>query len=197
MTLASALLIVLEPAPATPAPGISLLAVDQAPAGGELLFDTTPPPSPQRWSALAIHFSGSAGGSARTLHRDHQRMGLGGLAYHFVVGNGRGMGDGQIEIGYRWRHQLDGMRSHGVTARAAEVPIRPVIDICLIGDGHESAPTDAQVRQLVWLTQQLQEALQITAEQVAVDEGPVGPTRFPLAMFRHQLLMVAGPASGG
>ena len=38
-----------------------------------------------------------------------------GLAYHFVIGNGTSTGNGQIEVGDRWRRQING--GHDVKTR--------------------------------------------------------------------------------
>ena len=35
-----------------------------------------------------------------------------GLAYHFVIGNGTSTGNGQIEVGDRWRRQINGGHVH-------------------------------------------------------------------------------------
>jgi len=65
-----------------------------------------------------------------------------GLAYHFVIGNGRDSTDGKIEIGRRWTQQLHGghvgtweYNNHG-------------IGICLVGNFEKTKPTRKQLRSL-------------------------------------------------
>src|SRR5579864_1667285 len=48
--------------------------------------------------SIVIHHSATHGGSAAAFERTH-RTRLGGLAYHFVIGNGSGAPDGAIEVG--------------------------------------------------------------------------------------------------
>ena len=61
-------------------------------------------------------------------HREVRHM-ENGLAYHFVIGNGSGMGDGDIGIGSRWTKQLDG--GHLTSERQNQVSL----GICLVGLG--------------------------------------------------------------
>ena len=63
-----------------------------------------------RWRYIAVHNSGTRQGNARAFEYYHRRVRhmKNGLAYHFVIGNGSSSGDGEIEIGNRWRQQLQG-----------------------------------------------------------------------------------------
>jgi hypothetical protein len=201
MVSASALLIALEPAPSAPLPGtpLPMAAVNRTGAASDPLTEPVAVAEPERWNTLAVHFSGQSYGSAHLLAREHEKQGLGGLGYHFVIGNGRGEADGQIVVGYRWRHQLDGLRPSRQIAPAlgggdtAPADPRPVVDICLIGDGRNGEPTEKQMRQLVWLVQRLQGRLHIPADRVFITGGGERATRFPIAEFRRQLLSAALP----
>jgi hypothetical protein len=183
MTLAASLLLIFEPG-STALMGVSLSAVNPV-DDHEELFDTTAPPA-AGWQNIAIHFSGAAYGSVQTLAEQHQRLGLGSLGFHLVLGNGQGADDGAVEIGPRWRHQQPGLsnqlslnRGHGQT-----------IDIGLIGDGNRAPLTDAQLQALVHVTQQLQARFHIAPERVLIYTDPASGRgqRFPLAWFRQQLL---------
>ena len=60
-----------------------------------------------KWKGIVIHHSGTKMGSAKGMdrvHREERKM-ANGLAYHFVIGNGRGMKDGEVYIGNRWKKQ--------------------------------------------------------------------------------------------
>ncbi len=186
MTLASGMLMGLEPSPTR------ANATDAAPYLQKLASTEAPvilpqPAANQRWNAIAIHFSGSAMGNVRQLDDAHRRMGLDGLAYHVVIGNGDGMDDGQVVAGPRWTAQRPGISAGNVDA-GSTAPA--AIDICLIGDGHRRKPTEAQMRQLVDLVQQLQRGYNIAPENVLLYTDPqTGRGRlFPLAWFRQQLL---------
>ena len=90
---------------------VSLAAFDQPADPADALFAVNPTPTSQRWTTIVVRYSGSDRGSAATLGDLHRRAGLGDLAYHFVVGNGQGTPDGQIEIGPRWDQQRPGYTS--------------------------------------------------------------------------------------
>mgnify|MGYP000663430103 CR=1 FL=1 len=93
-----------------------------------------------RWKYIIVHNSGTRQGSARAYdyyHRKVRRM-QNGLAYHFVIGNGNGAGDGAIEIGNRWRQQINGGHV------ASDYLNNIAIGICLTGDFNRDTVTPAQ-----------------------------------------------------
>ena len=81
-------------------------------------------------------------------HRQTRHM-ENGLAYHFVIGNGRGMGDGEIAIGRRWTEQLDGGHL------ASEAQNKIALGICLVGNFDEAQPTASQMWSLDLLVRAL------------------------------------------
>lgn len=181
MTVATAALILLEPAPIRPAGGFALTAIDHAPTGIEAIFDTPQPVAAGRWQSIIVHHSGESGGNASRIHELHEaHLGYGGLGYHFVIGNGNGSADGAIEVGYRWLSQDDG----------AYVP--GAISVCLVGNGDQAQPTKAQMRQLVRLVTALQSRTAIGGEAVRLHSELVATTSpgrlFPAGRFRDQLI---------
>ena len=67
-------------------------AIDQAPV------------RPGRWQYIVIHHSDVDTGTVKAMdkyHREVRHM-ENGLAYDFVIGNGSGMGDGEIAVSRRW-----------------------------------------------------------------------------------------------
>ncbi len=108
------------------------------------------PVKPGRWRYIVIHHSATKEGTTRSMDLYHRRRGMeNGLAYHFVIGNGRGMGDGVIEVGTRWRRQIKG--GHLASDRLNEISI----GICLVGNFNSNRPTQAQMRSLRALSQYL------------------------------------------
>jgi hypothetical protein len=94
-----------------------------------------------RWQFIVVHNSGTRQGNARVFdyyHRHVRRM-QNGLAYHFVIGNGTSTGNGQIEIGDRWRRQINGGHVHSDYLNNIS------LGICLVGDFNHSQPTRAQL----------------------------------------------------
>jgi N-acetyl-anhydromuramyl-L-alanine amidase AmpD len=141
-----------------------------------------------RWTSIVIHHSGSPAGSAETLHRQFQSLGYDGLGYHFLIGNGQGLGDGVVDVGYRWNRQLPGAH---VVGTQSEHYNQHAIGICLIGNGDRRAFTERQVNELIELVRRLQRELRIPAEQVRFHHelaSVSGPGRFfPAAEFRLRL----------
>ncbi len=95
----------------------------------------------RRWQFIIVHNSGTRQGSARIFdyyHRHVRRM-QNGLAYHFVIGNGTSTGDGEIEVGDRWRRQINGGHVH------SDYLNNIALGICLVGDFNRDQPTRRQL----------------------------------------------------
>jgi len=95
----------------------------------------------RRWQFIVVHNSGTRQGNARAFdyyHRHVRRM-QNGLAYHFVIGNGTSTGNGQIEVGDRWRRQINGGHVHSDYLNNIS------LGICLVGDFNRNQPTRAQL----------------------------------------------------
>jgi len=95
----------------------------------------------RRWQFIVVHNSGTRQGNARVFdyyHRHVRRM-QNGLAYHFVIGNGTSTGNGQVEVGDRWRRQINGGHVHSDYLNNIS------LGICLVGDFNRTQPTRAQL----------------------------------------------------
>ena len=109
-----------------------------------------------------------------------------GLAYHFVIGNGIDSGDGEIEIGRRWTHQLQGghVKNHKINLTA--------IGICLIGNFQETRPSKLQIEAFTQLMDWLRSEVVPKAKQFAGHrelrgEQTVCPGKnFPLAAMHSR-----------
>lgn len=116
----------------------------------------------RRWRTIVVHHSAMNEGSLRSLDRYHreERHMENGLAYHFLIGNGNGMGDGEIAVGNRWKKQLEGghLRS--------PVQNQTALGICLIGNFDEKPPTPKQLASLEALTRALLKRCQLTPDAV-------------------------------
>jgi hypothetical protein len=123
-----------------------------SPAAPRIDDDFIPPVTARNWHSIVLHHSATAGGSVASIDAVHRRQTDAdgkpwlGIGYHFVVGNGRSMGDGEIRPTFRWQKQLAGAHA----GKRAEN--EHGIGICLIGNFDETAPTAKQlaaVRQLL------------------------------------------------
>ena len=62
------------------------------------------------WRYIVLHHSASTAGNYDEIDREHRKLlGYEGCGYHFVIGNGNGSGDGQIEVAQRWNNQKQGV----------------------------------------------------------------------------------------
>jgi N-acetyl-anhydromuramyl-L-alanine amidase AmpD len=113
-----------------------------------------------------IHHTASEAGSVESIHEAHIRrkdkdgnpwLGIG---YHFVIGNGNGMGDGEIESTFRWKQQM-----HGAHA-GDEQHNQHGIGISLVGNFDKHPPTTAQLASVKRLVSTLKIAYGISSGNV-------------------------------
>ncbi|MDR3210676.1 MAG: peptidoglycan recognition protein family protein [Planctomycetota bacterium] len=119
-----------------------------------------------RWRRIVVHHSASTSGNAEIFDRFHreERKWENGLGYHFVIGNGQGMGDGEVAVGNRWREQIDGAHVRG-TAGGDNLNASS-IGIALVGNFQDSLPTPRQLAALKGLVNYLRQAAGISLAEV-------------------------------
>ena len=114
--------------------------------------------SPDRWNCIEIYYSGTKAGNIEQL------ASLAGVASsedincHFVICNGLGGGDGQIQPTEKWQKQwsiIPGRTWYGSSQ---------TIRICIIADGKTTHPTDFQVRRVEALIEGLHRKFDIDSE---------------------------------
>ena len=57
---------------------------------GEMPVDAT------NWSSIVIQHLGEPAASIKSIQRSHLSGGLDGIGFHFIIGNGNGLGDGVV-----------------------------------------------------------------------------------------------------
>jgi hypothetical protein len=181
LSVTTALLLAFSPAPLAPGAASSLFAVE-APDSLDAIFTTQTPLATGRWTSIYIHHSLTPGGDAVSLGQA-----TGGLRDHFLIGNGDGCADGEIQLSQRWSHQRPAL------APADAARIDPgCISICLVGDFDHTVPTSVQMRRLAQLVNTLQARFQIPRQNVILLQQArtvSGIGRFfPATAFRQQLL---------
>jgi hypothetical protein len=117
------------------------------------LRSRVPQPS-DRWNAIEIFFSGTRGGNAERLAAMSHLSSVADLNCHFIICNGTGAGDGEIQPTERWQLQ-----------RSAQ-PERRTIRVCLIGNGVSALATDYQLKRLEMLLDALCRRFGIPADSV-------------------------------
>jgi hypothetical protein len=146
------------------------------------------PVKPSRWCYIVVHNSGTRQGNAKAFdyyHR-HVRHMPNGLAYHFVIGNGTSSGNGAIEIGDRWKRQINGGHVH------SDFLNNIALGICLVGDYNRDKPTKEQLEALDELIRYLRKRVGKKNHREAVvkahkDINPV-PTDCPGNKFPYHWL---------
>jgi N-acetyl-anhydromuramyl-L-alanine amidase AmpD len=122
---------------------------------------------PNRWKYIVIHHSAGDFGTIDFLQRVHRERQasdpIDAIPYHYVIGNGNGLKEG--EIASDWRRHYGIWGAH-VSARNQDRNIRG-IGICMIGNYEVDAVPEGQYLALVSLTRTLMEKYQISIENIA------------------------------
>ena len=147
----------------------------------------------RRWTTIVLHHSATPRSSARLFDREHRDKGWDELGYHFVIGNGVGSGDGQIEVGPRWNKQ-----KHGAHCKTPDNRFNDYgIGICLVGDFETGGPpSPSQLRALEKLVAHLLGACGLSQSSIYTHGGVTHQTScpgrsFPFKQFKSRLARLA------
>ena len=175
MTLVGGGLLLSDPSPAGlgSSSGVTLspLAAVARPSSLEPIFQTAQGFEPARWDAIVIHHTATPGATPEGLDEAHRAMRLEGLGYHMVVGNGVGMGEGEIHVGARWLAQQPG--AHVAGPMGAELN-RTSVGICLVGDGDRRPFSEAQLRRAAELVAAVAQRCGLRADQILLNRDVAG-----------------------
>lgn len=170
-----------------------------APASAALRPETEAPPSEwtppggivHRWTSIVIHHSATPAGSLRDIDDWHRGQGWDACGYHFVIGNGTHSGDGEIEVGPRWREQSTGAhtRLYGqASSPEGNYYNEHGIGVVLVGNFDQTRPTARQRVALGRLVRFLAERCQVKTENIRV-HGELKPTACPGKYFSKAELL--------
>lgn len=147
------------------------------------------------WNTIVIHHSAGEYGNVAFLKKVHQQRQKGdpvdSMAYHFVVGNGKGMPMGAVDWGLRWRWRLWGAHVSGRNHRANLFGI----GICMIGNFEKHNVPEPQYKGLFTLCRQLMGRFNIPLENITLHRALAGeqtlcPGRyFPFQQLKQDLLL--------
>ncbi len=115
------------------------------------------PQAADRWNGIEIFFSGTRGGNVERLAAASGLTDTADLNCHFVICNGVGAGDGEIQTTEKWQAQA--------TAYTGPMSER-LIRICLVGNGVSAVATDYQLKRLEMLLESLCRRFAISADAV-------------------------------
>ena len=152
-----------------------------------------PPVAPRPWRWIVVHHSDTEHGDAAYIDKLHKGNGWDGLGYDFVIGNGTdSSGDGNVEVGYRWRQQSIGAHAKTPDNRFNEYGI----GICLVGDMMKHPPTPKQLAAVERLSAYLMTTYHIAPDHI-LGHGDTKATDCPGACtdmdaIRYQAARLAG-----
>lgn len=142
---------------------------------------------PKRWKYIVIHHSAGDYGNIEHLQKIHkQRQAkdpIDAIAYHYIIGNGNGMVDG--EVGSDMRKNLNLWGVH-VSANNWDKNFRG-LGICIIGNLEKKEMTPKQYKSLLDLTINLMSKYNIDIENVDYHGKISGEsTKCPGKLFPYQ-----------
>lgn len=135
-----------------------LESVEQAIKGDEMQYA-------RRWNGIEVFFSRSRGGNISQLASLAGLSSSKNVNFHFLLGNGYGAIDGQIQTAERWKKQwsaLPGGNWYGGDQ---------IIRICLIGDSDNMPATDCQVKRALALIETLGRKFDIDQQDIVFPAG--------------------------
>jgi N-acetyl-anhydromuramyl-L-alanine amidase AmpD len=140
------------------------------------------PTGARAWRYIVIHHSATDSGNAGTFDIQHRRRGWDELGYHFVIDNGQGGPDGNVEVGSRWRSQKWGAHCGGTPNNEYN---NYGIGICLVGDFSRSMPSDKQLSAMRRLVADLATEYGIAPDNIICHcDAPNATTECPGARLR-------------
>ena len=146
----------------------------------------------REWKYIVLHHTATEVGSVESIHAAHRerRDADGnpwrGIGYHFLIGNGRGMPDGEVAATFRWQEQSDG--AHAGQSRYNALGI----GICLVGNFEEEPPTPAQLKSLRELMTNLRTHCRIEPDCI-VRHTDIKQTACPGKQFPWEALVSSLP----
>jgi N-acetylmuramoyl-L-alanine amidase len=158
------------------APMPTAVVVAPPAAGADMPAGPWAPPVKSRvWKFIVLHHSASPTGNAAAFDREHKEKGWDELGYHFVIDNGRGGPDGNIEMGPRWKKQKWGAHAKTPDNRYNDFGI----GICLVGNFETGKPTAKQMQSAEKLVAWLMRTYDIPAKNVLGHEDTGRQTLCP------------------
>jgi hypothetical protein len=118
-----------------------------------------------RWNSIKIYYSDTKGGNIEQLSSISGLIAPEDIGCHFVVCNGLGATDGEIQPTEKWQRQWSAMLARGGDDGGQ------TIRICVISDGATTLPTDFQIKRVDALVEELCRKFNIQREYIYYPSG--------------------------
>jgi hypothetical protein len=96
--------------------------------------------APGRWECVEVYYSGTKAGNIDQLASLSGMASSDDINCHFVIGNGLGASDGQIQTTEKWQKQWSVIPDH--TWYGSSRTVR----VCIVADGKSVRPTNSQIQ---------------------------------------------------
>jgi len=126
----------------------------------EKAISSRAPQSPDRWNCIEIYYSGTKAGNIEQLASLRGLANPEDINCHFVICNGLGADDGQIQTTEKWQRQWSIIP--GRTWYGSPQTIR----ICIIADGQTAHSTNLQIKRTEALVEALRRKFDIPPEYI-------------------------------
>jgi len=123
-------------------------------------IDSEATQSSDRWNCIEVYFSGTTAGNIEQIASLSGISSADLIDCHFVVCNGLGGGDGQVEPTTRWQKQWSVIPSR--TWYGTPQTIR----VCVVGDGQKRFATNSQLRRVENLVDKLARKFDIEPDYI-------------------------------
>ncbi|MEJ2465855.1 MAG: peptidoglycan recognition family protein [Candidatus Thiodiazotropha sp.] len=148
---------------------------------------------PNRWKYIVVHHSAGNYGNIEFLqkvHRERQPIDpVDAIPYHYIIGNGNGLADGEISSDSRKKYHIWGAH---VSANNIDRNLRG-IGICVIGNLEVNQITNKQYQSLVKLTIKLMDMYGIPVRNVTGHGSTEGEStkcpgkNFPMQQYLNDI----------
>lgn len=119
---------------------------------------------PNHWSCIEIYYSDTKSGNIEQLTSLSELSSHEDINCHFVISNGFGGGDGQIQSTEKWQRQSPIIPDQTWCGKRT-------IRICVIADGKTTYPTDFQIKRVEALVDLLCRKFEILPKSVYYPSG--------------------------
>ena len=116
--------------------------------------------SSSRWNRIEVYCSGTKAGNVEQLALLNALTRPEDINCHFVICNGLGGGDGQIQPSGKWQEQ------RSIIPDQTSCDVGQAIRLCIIANGTTTRPTDCQIKRTEALVEGLSRKFNIPPESI-------------------------------